>query len=128
MSALMKLFKSQFCGRPSGCRAELLAAEFPPSVRPPEENAEPGAAPASFTAFSTAAERAGGLAPWIVSMTVPLRRIRKVGMLLTLYCDAMSRCWSTSIFANVILLGLENLVDSDSKVGAIILQGPHHVA
>jgi hypothetical protein len=81
-----------------------------------------------LTAFSTAVVSAGGLAPWMVSMTVPLRRMRKVGMARTPYCFEMSPWLSTSTLQKAILLGLENLVESDSNVGAIILHGPHQSA
>jgi hypothetical protein len=81
-----------------------------------------------LTAFSTAAISAGGFAPWMVSMTDPVRSTRKVGMARTEYCCATSPCASTSTLAKAILLGLAYLVARDSKVGAIILQGPHQVA
>lgn len=51
-----------------------------------------------------------------------------MGMALTLYIRATS-CWrSVSTLQKVIFFGFEYLVDSDSKVGAIILHGPHQSA
>lgn len=100
-----------------------------PNVRPGLAKDAPGAAvPASLMAFSTAAVRAGGLAPRMVSMTAPLLKMRKVGMALTPWDWAMAWWLSTLTLQNVILPGLVYLVDRDSNVGAIILQGPHQSA
>ena len=117
-----------------GLKAEppLLApgadTPVPPSLCPRMPNEEPPPGAASLTAFSTADVSAGGLAPLIVSITEPLRRIRKVGMALTPYCCETSLWLSTSTLQNVILLGLAYLVARESKVGAIILHGPHQSA
>lgn len=63
---------------------------LPPNVRPGMAKDAPGAAvPASLTAFSTAAVRAGGLAPRIVSTMEPLLKMRNVGMALTPWDWAM---------------------------------------
>lgn len=100
----------------------------PPSLWPGVPKVLPPPGPASLTAFSTAAARAGGLAPWIVLTTEPLWRTRKVGMARTLYFWATSRWLSTLTLQNVIFLGLEYLVERDSKAGAIVLHGPHQSA
>lgn len=81
-----------------------------------------------MTAFSTAEVRAGGFAPWIVSITEPFLKMRKVGIARTPWLWAMD-CWlSTLTLQKVILPGLEYFVASDSKVGAMTLQGPHQSA
>lgn len=100
-----------------------------PNVRPGLWNDAPGAVTlASLTAFSTAEVKAGGFAPWIVSITEPFLKMRKVGMARTPWACAMD-CWlSTLTLQKAILPGLEYLVESDSKMGAIILQGPHQSA
>lgn len=107
----------------------LLLLPLPPNVRPGMAKDAPGAAvPASLMAFSTAAVRAGGLAPRMVSMTEPFLKTRKVGMALTPWDWAIDWWLSTLTLQNVILPGLEYLVERDSKVGAIILQGAHQSA
>lgn len=109
-------------------RPAAAATPLPPSLCPPLPNAGPAAVPASFTPLSTAAVSAGGLAPCTVLTTEPLCRTRKVGMARTEYICATA-CWlSTSTLQKVIFLGLEYLVERDSKVGAIVLQGPHQSA
>ena len=84
--------------------------------------------PASLTAFSTASVRERESAPrtrW--SSEEPLKMM-KVGIAVT-WCEDAIDCWlSTLTLQNVILPGFENFVDSDSNVGAIILQGPHQSA
>lgn len=100
-----------------------------PRVRPGVWNEAPGAAVlASLTAFSTASVRERGSAPRTrCSSEFPLKMM-KVGMAVTWWADAID-CWlSTFTFAKVILPGLAYLVASESKVGAIILQGPHQSA
>lgn len=126
MIAFRKLFRSHLIGLRSDCRDAV--GPLPPRVRPGTLKPPPAAGPASLTAFSTAAVKAGGLAPCMVSMAEPFLKIMKVGMARTPYCDAMSFWLSTLILANVIRFGLENLVARDSNVGAIILQGPHQSA
>lgn len=124
MIALRKLFRSHLSGLCSDC----LGCPPAPSVLPGALKPAPAVGPASLTAFSTAAVRAGGFAPWMVSMAEPFLKIIKVGMARTPYCDAMSRWLSTLILANAMRFGLVYLVARDSNVGAIILQGPHQSA
>lgn len=126
MMALIKAFKSHFNGLRSDCPAGR--APGPPSVRPGALKPELAVGPASLTAFSTAAIRLGGFAPRMVSIGEPFLRMIKVGMALTPYCEATSRWLSTLTLAKVMRFGLEYLVARDSKVGAIILQGPHQSA
>lgn len=122
-----KLFRSHLIGLRSDSR-DCVAGPLPPRVRPGALNPAPVVGPASLTAFSTAAVRAGGFAPCMVSIAWPFLKIMKVGIARTPYCDAMSFWLSTLTLANVMRFGLENLVARDSKVGAIILQGPHQSA
>lgn len=100
-----------------------------PRVRPGVWNEAPGAAVlASLTAFSTASVRARGSAPRTRWCSDAPLKMMKVGMAVTLWAEAMD-CWlSTLTLQKVILPGLAYLVDSDSKVGAITLQGPHQSA
>lgn len=126
MMALMKLFRSQRMGLRKLCRCP--PALGPPRVRPGALNPALATGPAILIAFSTAWVSLGGLAPWMVSMGDPFLKIMKVGMARTPYCEATSRSLSTSILAKAMRLGLVYLVARDSKVGAIILQGPHQSA
>lgn len=73
----MNLFTIQEVGRCSDWAGRPAGA--PPKVWPGVESGEAGAA--SLAAASTAEERARGSAPRMVLMTLPLRKIRKVGML-----------------------------------------------
>ncbi len=83
---------------------------------------------ASLTAFSTASVRELVSAPRTRCSSVVPRNTMKVGIAVTWWDEAMD-CWlSTLTLQKVILPGLEYLVDSDSNVGAIILQGPHQSA
>jgi hypothetical protein len=58
-----------------------LGVELDPNVYPFVWNVAVGALPADDAALATAARRAEGLAPRMVSVTVPLVNTRKVGML-----------------------------------------------
>ena len=73
--------------------------DSPPSVRPGVLKTLPVAGPPSFTALLIAAVRAGGLAPLMVSMQVPLWKILKVGMAETPWARAMPDWLSTLTFA-----------------------------
>lgn len=102
--------------------------ESPPSVLPGVLNTSPVAGPPSLTAFLIAAVRAGGLAPLIVSMQVPLWKILKVGMAETLWARAIPDWLSTLTLAKATFFGAECSLARASKVGAIALQGPHQSA
>lgn len=129
----------------NGLDTDVPRAGCPPSVRPTEEYAGPGA-PASLTADSIAVVRPRTSAPRMVLITEPALKIMNVGILccicqrllvtppgwetyaLTPYCCDIA-CWlSTLIFVKVTRSGLECFVASDSYVGATALHGPHQSA
>jgi len=104
-----------------------FAGDVPPRVLPTELKVG-FAGPAFRTAFSIALVSFLASAPLIVSITVELRRIRKVGIAVTPYLREISCCESTLTLVKVTTLGFENLTERLSYVGAIALHGPHQSA
>ena len=107
--------------RPPAAAAAAAPDAFPAAAAAPDTTGaspnflpEPSKLETSATAALMAFSSAFASAPWILAVSTPLLKTRKVGMAEMLYVAASARCSSVFIFVKVAAPGLLCFAERDS--------------